>query len=190
MALPIWNPPNKIVPSETYLGEPTKDSLHMAVGSALDEWENVESVLARIFGLLVQSRSVAALRAYGTITSASGRKEALKQAAVAFFYGKPDPMMADYYSLFNAYASAAQFRNNIAHGISYGYVYFKGVTSEPGWFLFPPQYNTRKRKSADAIGSAYIYKVFDIEHCKERFSQLYGESNFLEEYLRDTYPLL
>jgi hypothetical protein len=162
----------------------------MAVGSALDEWENVESGLARIFGLLVESSSVAALRAYGTITSASGRKEALEYAAIAFFCAKPDPMTADYYSLFNAYSSAAQFRNNIAHGICYGYIYFKGVTSEPGWFLFPPQYNTRKRKSADAIGSAYIYKVYDIEHCKERFSQLCVESNILEEYLRVTFPHL
>jgi hypothetical protein len=178
------------VPSETYLGEPTKDSLHMAVGAALDEWENVESGLARIFGLLVESKSIAALRAYGTITSGPGRKEALKQAAMIFFRGKSDTMEDDYYSLFNEYSKAAGYRNNIAHGICYGHIFFKGVTTEPGWFLFPPQYNTRKRSSADAAGASYIYKVSDIDSCKTRFSHLSAESDTLENHLRNAYPIL
>ena len=67
-----------------------------------------------------------------------------------FFRGKSDTMEDDYYSLFNEYSKAAGYRNNIAHGICYGHIFFNGVTTEPGWFLFPPQYNTRKRSSDDA----------------------------------------
>jgi hypothetical protein len=37
MALPIWNPPVKIVLQKSILV--SLRNLHMAVGSALDEWE-------------------------------------------------------------------------------------------------------------------------------------------------------
>jgi hypothetical protein len=186
MTLPNWQPPEKKIPSELYLGEREKDALHTRVGSAIDEWETLESALARIFAHLVQSESLAAVRAYGT----SGRKEALEVAAIEFFRGKSDPMMADFYELFSAYGAAAQYRNNIAHGICYGRVYLGGKGAPATWFLYPPHYNTRKRregiKEADA---SYIYNAADILHCETRFKQLSDAANVLEDYLRKTYPL-
>jgi hypothetical protein len=67
LTLPTWHPPTKIPPSPAHLGESDKDALHLAVGRALNEWELVESILALIFGLLVESRSSAARHAYGTL---------------------------------------------------------------------------------------------------------------------------
>jgi len=49
MTLPNWQPPQKKIPSESYLGERDKDALHVRVGSAINEWEILESALARIF---------------------------------------------------------------------------------------------------------------------------------------------
>lgn len=187
MTLPIWNPPTKILPSDTYLGETSKTILHEAVGSALNEWELVELILAAIFGLLVEFRSGGALRAYGTILNQKTRKEALETAAIEFFRGKPDPMMADFYALFNAYGDTIKYRNNIAHGICYGQV---SVGKTPTtWFLYPPQYNTNRRSGPNNKDLNYIYKAADILHCKDRFSQLASAAIALETYLRKTYPL-
>ena len=190
MVLPVWSPPVKIIPSSTHHGEVTKNRLHTAVGAALNEWEIVESILANIFGHLVESQSAAASRAYGTIMAGSARKEALEAATIEFFRGKPDPMMADFYSLFNAYSSAAQYRNNIAHGICYCRISTGGGDDNSGWFLYPPQYNTRRRSGVDNLNSNYIYKARDINHCRDRFVQLGLEASELENYLRVAYPLL
>lgn len=187
MELQDWHPPEKKLPSERYLGERAKSILHERVGSALNEWEILESALARIFGYMVQSKSMAALRAYGTIIA--GRKEALEVAAIEFFRDKPDPMMAEIHELINAYGAAQPYRNNIAHGICYGRLYT--ISPVPTtWFLYPPYYNTRKRKEGinDAL-AAYIYNAADILHCEKRFIQLSEQANRLEEELRRVYPL-
>lgn len=190
LTLPIWNPPIKVIPSPGHLGEPNKDILHLAVGRALNEWELVESFLALIFGHLVESRSPAARRAYGTLIAGTARKDVLEAAAIEFFRGKADPMMADYYSLFNAYSTSAQYRNNIAHGICYANVSSGGHPPfDFGWFLYPPLYNTRRRSGIASAEAVYIYKRSDVDHCTLRFSQLASEANDLEEYLRTTYPL-
>jgi hypothetical protein len=187
MTLPNWQPPQKKIPSESYLGERDKDALHVRVGSAINEWEILESALARIFAHMVESRSMAAVRAYGTITA--GRREALDVAAIEFFRGKPDPMMADFYELFSAYAAAAQYRNNIAHGICYGRVYVGGKAPTT-WFLYPPQYNTKKRNEGiNDDAAAYIYNADDILHCETRFKRLSEAAGVLENYLRKTYPI-
>ena len=60
----------------------------------------------------------------------------------------------------------------------------------PNWFLYPPHYNTRKRKNGiDDASADYIYKASDILHCEVRFKQLSIEATELESYLRKTYPL-
>ena len=188
MTLPNWQPPEKRIPSDTYLGERDKAVLHQRVGSALNEWEILESALARIFGHLVESKSMAALRAYGTIIA--GRREALDAAAIELFRGKPDPGMADLYEFFNAYSAASQYRNNIAHGICYGRVYSGGKAVPTTWFLYPPHYNTRKRKDGiHEAAAAYIYNATDIAHCEERFKQLSVVADGLEGYLRKAYPI-
>jgi hypothetical protein len=189
LALPIWNPPIKIIPSPTHLGMPDKDTLHLAVGRALNEWEILESVLALIFSHLVESISLAATRAYGTLIAGNARKEALEAAAIEFFREKPDPVMADYYILFNTYSKTSQYRNNIAHGVCYNIIVTGDTAFQSGWFLYPHQYNARRRRSIATIDADYIYKASDIDHCRLRFSQLQQEATDLEAHLRTNYPL-
>jgi hypothetical protein len=189
MPLASWHPPTKRLPSDTYRGEATKEPLHLAVGRALNQWECLESALAEIFRLMVDSRSMAAARAYGTISSAIGRRDALKAAASEFFRNKSDPCTDDFGKLFKAHESAAKYRNNIAHGICYGIV---DVGKGPiYWFLCPPQYNTKKneRLNSNRIfqGSDYVYKASDILNCENRFEELCEEPNRLGVYLRTTY---
>jgi len=186
MTLPSWTPPEKILPSETYLGERDKSVLHERVGSAINEWEILESILAEIFRLLVESKSMAAARAYGAMAP---RHEALRVAAIEFFRDKPnDPKRDEFFNLFKAYNAAAEYRNNIAHGICYGWLYIGGKAPPTTWFLCPPNYNTRKRKN-DVRDAAYIYNASDILNCEERFKQLSAVAVELELYLRNTYPL-
>lgn len=186
MALPNWTPPQKKLPSETYLGEREKSILHERVGSAINEWEILESALARIFGQLVESRSTAALRAYGAIAN---RRVALKVAAEEFFRNKSDPRREEVLELFGACEAAAEYRNNVAHGICYGRVYVGGKGAPTTWFLYPPFYNTRKRKdSIQDAAAAYIYNASDILHCEARFKQLSAVATDFEQYLRKTYP--
>ena len=59
--------------------------IHIAVGHALTNWEHVETAASTLFGLFVNSRSIAAQRAYGTINGAKAREAALREAADTFF---------------------------------------------------------------------------------------------------------
>jgi hypothetical protein len=119
MSLPIWNEPKRIVPSPAYLGEINKDVIHLAAGKALNEWENLEQILSWIFRHLVESRSIAASRAYGTLIAGTARRDALGAATWEFFRAKGDPVMLDFVELYQTYTNSAQYRNNIAHGICY-----------------------------------------------------------------------
>jgi hypothetical protein len=125
MALPIWNEPKRIVPSPAYLGETEKGPIHLAVGRALNEWENFEQILSWIFRHLVESSSVAASQAYGTLIAGTARRDALEAATWEFFRRKGDPVMLDYVELFAAYGNSAKYRNNIAHGICYAAILWR-----------------------------------------------------------------
>lgn len=74
-----WNSP----PSKEY-GDVTDDAVFLAVGRALSTWEEIEVALANMFALFVESYSDAAKRAFGAISSSSGRREALENAAEMF----------------------------------------------------------------------------------------------------------
>jgi hypothetical protein len=187
MTLPDWKPPVKKLPSEKYLGEREKSTLHERVGSAINEWENLESILAEIFRLLVESKSMAAARAYGAIAP---RYEALKIAAIEFFRHRPNDLKRDeFLKLFRAYNAAAEYRNNVAHGICYGWLYIGGKGAAAAtWFLCPPNYNTRMRQN-DIRDAKYIYNASDILQCEARFKQLSAVAINLDTYLRRTYPL-
>jgi hypothetical protein len=100
--------------------------------------------------------------------------------------------MADVYALVTANDTAAQYRNNIVHGVCYGKLYISGEKTElANWFLFPPHHNTRRRKGGgiDDKSADYIYNAADIEHCELRFKQLTEEAAALYDYLSKVYPL-
>ena len=190
MTLPIWHPPSRTLPSDKYRGEPTKDGIHMAVGSALSEWEHLETFLAQIFGHLAESHSIAPQRAYGTILSAQGRRAALDAATEEFFRSRPhNPIQSELENLFEQYAKASTYRANIAHGICYSYNFLDPKNPHNwGWFLCPPVYSTRKT-GLDFFSSTYFYKINDISHCEKRFDTLRNEAIRLSNTIATTYPL-
>src|SRR5437660_1069430 len=147
MAIPEWHPPARLTRNDFHSGsgELTKEPLHAAVGSALTSWEKLEIFLAHLFDALVEARSGAAFRAYGTIQGAEGRRRAIEAAASSFFRFRPDTLLADIFTLTGAYSNAATFRNNIAHGITISMrTEVNEIPLEERYYLGPPVYSTRR----------------------------------------------
>jgi hypothetical protein len=183
MVLPIWNPPvSKWV--DGMHGEDSKDLLYIAVGQALNEWERLESTLAFLFGRLCESHSIAARRAYGTMMSGRGRKDALEAATIEFFRDRGDAMMDDFFKLLNAYSKASEYRNHLAHGICNAIV---SSADHSGWFLCRPQY-VMKGDRQGITGADYVYRASHIGQCYVRFGQLADEAGSLDSYLAKSYP--
>jgi hypothetical protein len=194
MALPQWHPPAKLTNADINpgTGELTKEPLHAAVGSALDSWEKLEVFLAHLFDTLVEARTAAAMRAYGTIQGTQGRRQAIEAAASSFFRFPSDPLIVDIFTLANAYFSASTYRNNIAHGITISMTSeVNGLPIGERHYLVPPPYNTRKwplvwTRAGDIriLEIAYVYRAKDIKHCEVRFEQLATEAEFLTQELK------
>jgi hypothetical protein len=175
----------------------TKEPLHAAVGSALTSWEKLEIFLAHLFDALVEARSGAAFRAYGTIQGAEGRRRAIEAAASGFFRFRPDPLLADIFTLTGAYSNAATYRNNIAHGITISMRNeVNEIPLEERYYLGPPVYSTRRWPLGWTPDSpikiseiGYIYRARDINHYELRFEQLTTEATLLTDELKETYPV-
>lgn len=123
-------------------GDEGADSVYHAVGEALTQWERLEIELAGLFGILVDSASHAASRAYGVIVSARGRNEALERAGEVYFeLHHPEHHLA-FKNILRAVAYAAARRNDVAHGIVVTYA----DRSVPGggYYLVAAEYNSRK----------------------------------------------
>ena len=150
----------------------------MAVGHALSNWESVEGATATLFGQLVDSTSVAATRAYGTIIGARARQASLREASETFFflrkkaYKKNRAVYSNWQVLeecarilINNYAQASQRRNDIAHGVASHLPFNKQKKS---WFLTVPTYQSRntinwigdRAHIAEAKDLPRIYKVY------------------------------
>lgn len=140
----------KVVPEDRTLRK-----IHYAVGKALSSWEMVELTMARLFGVLVESQSVAALRSYGSIISARGRRQALEAAGTVYFWkNNLEHFLDDFITICGHYEGASWRRNNIAHGVA-------GIVIDPagiilGCFLIPPPY-----VSKDSAGS--LTKLDEIQ---------------------------
>ena len=63
----------------------TPSEVYEAVGQALSMWESIENSFAWMFQVLVEGKSVAAQRVYGTITTSHGRRVALQAASEVYF---------------------------------------------------------------------------------------------------------
>jgi hypothetical protein len=149
-----WLPPEKEIPSDTFVGQVTLAPIYTAVGSALSRWEHLESGLTRLFQLLCETPSLAACRAYGTVESCYGKSQMLRAAAVE---------------------KGQELRNNIAHGMAMG---FRLGQHHGGYFLCPPSGATKKIQRGNRPyfeKLAYIYDVTDIDYCGEGFSSLLAE---------------
>jgi hypothetical protein len=173
-------PPDKFWerPEPKSRGDDNEETIYIAQGRSLHRWEMLESFFAIFFGYLVQSQSLAARRAYGSIASARGRRDAIRAAAEIFFINhavsKQDQERFD--KLMRHFESASGRRNEIAHSVLMN-------VADLGWFILPPEYNTNKTLSGFKIEKAeygilemlpgkYRYTSADITHFYERFDLL------------------
>lgn len=177
-------------PDTKDFGYKSEDTLFISIGHALTVWEQIENMLSMMFALFVESGSDAARRAYGAISSASGRREALGMAAQVFAGNQvSDFPMRDFQLLMNHVGKASGRRNEIAHGIVTS---FSLDGNEHGFFLVPADYNSRKtaartiewRKNLSAqtstdqfaiFGSLYRYTSSDINHFRHLFKKLFQQ---------------
>jgi hypothetical protein len=201
--LPAWSPRPKVIPSPTYRGEPDTSQTDAAVGRALSEWESLQSALGILFQLMCESPTFAASRAYGTVTSASGRV-AMLRAAEEVFFGTREPFDAAYdaemKALFSACEKAQEFRNNIAHGKAMQFtVREKGAVygTGSGYFLCPPPYAKKKveviapaPQEQYLLGASYFYTVADINYYRDRFIQLRHEAYRLAIEIDEKYKII
>lgn len=180
------------------MGDDNEDTVFLSVGRALSQWESLESILAMMFGLFVESDSSAAVRAYGAIASSTGRKDALAKAAEVFSSKRGDKFpQKDFDLLMNHFGKAQGRRNEIAHGMVMS---FKIGDQARGFFLVPAHYNSRKtdaktlpfwrevQQSKDefrVFGHDYRYTSADIDHFITLFSKLAIQANglFMEQLM-------
>jgi hypothetical protein len=193
MALKTWLPPEKKIPSNTYLGHASPDPIYTAVGAALSRWEHLESGLTRLFQLLCETPSLAACRAYGTIESCFLKSQMLRSAAEVFFDMR-QPFDEEHSKaikeLFAAYEKAQELRNNVAHGMVVGYLTGKNRT---GYFLCPQSGATKKitRRNKPYLEKiAYFYDATEVNKCAERFTALLDETMRLIQSINKKYAVL
>lgn len=139
--------------------------IYLGAGHALSNWEHVEAAGAMFFSTFVESRSIAGIRAYGTINGSRAREAAIRQAAETFFSlrkveHRKDRIAYDIITktekmanrLIHNYGQASARRTDIAHGVAHELSREKG--HELSWFLVAPNYQSPKTANwiADDIG--------------------------------------
>lgn len=177
-------------------GDADSDLLYVAVGRALSQWEELETGLSELFATFVESRSIAAARAYGTVASAQGRFDLLDAAAEVYFAARAG--RDDYRQIIKVLRLASPCRNNIAHGVVREYA-AHGVDGG-GSYLVSPEYNSRRNEAfaeieADSLDPfdftrhKYAYIAEQINELCARFSLLARETgNFARRLARPGAP--
>jgi hypothetical protein len=170
-------------------GDETADKLYQAVGYTLSRWEEMEVVYSNLFAALVESKSGAALRAYGSIGSAYGRKQALKDAASVYFLHGREELAVEFEDLAEAFGYAAARRNEIAHGVAVNYAAHDVIGG--GYYLIAAAYNTKRNDIGIDFGmvtydpytwnqTTYAYNSSQILEFSNRFERMGREvSNFI-----------
>jgi hypothetical protein len=186
--VPRWAPPARVMPSADFHGEASTAPIHEAVGRALSAWEHAESAFIKLYQLLCESVSFAPCRAYGTIESVFGRHLALKYAAEEFFLNRDKVELKIVLDLIKVYNEASTYRNQIAHGMA----------MQPhmhGYFLSPASYSSRRRETPRpdvmwGFGASYFYRVKEIDHCSQHFTNILNGAMTLAMELNSKYDIL
>jgi hypothetical protein len=201
-------------PSLPATGDDSQDAIYLSVGRALTAWERLEGVLGLIFIRAIGQSyfsGMPALRAYGTITSFSGRYEMLTAAIeAAIFEKKNNPLnpiaensdeLRDVENAANILSRIKSFsarRNEIAHGIVDKHPGDKSIAGlfgqkpEFGWVLQPSEYATTKkelRRGGILIPAIqeprYYYTAQQIDRFTSKFEQLLSDARtYLKVFTR------
>jgi hypothetical protein len=164
-------------------GDPTEDTIFLAVGHALTKWEGLEAGMASLFTTLVGGASSwrysPAVRAYGAITSANSRADMVLQAGRAFFHhfentGTPfaeiEPLEDNLKDIVKHYSGWMSRRNDIAHG----YVTEQGGETDKSYQLLPSHSSSRKWPLWTPIMEhpQYLYRAAEIDLFADAFEAL------------------
>lgn len=116
MELPPWLKDSPHRPPNDTVGENSADPLHLSVGRLLHTWEIAEQSLAVLFMVLTESRSGAAIRAFGAVIG-SGTRCDMIDAAIEIFSLRPDREFdeSSAYFITKTARRLAGLRNLVAH---------------------------------------------------------------------------
>ncbi|MGE4064317.1 MAG: hypothetical protein AB7E79_13200 [Rhodospirillaceae bacterium] len=162
-------------------GEPDANTLYVAVGEALSEWENSELYLLRIYGLFlgVVPVSARASTAYVEAKMFSKRIKVIEDEAERFFHRIHDQGLEGLFSgLSKDMQRFARRRNDIAHGVvsliwdkdDLGPRNIDDALGRGEYMLVPAVY---RHKDYEPDGSPkYRYTSSEINTYKSRFREL------------------
>jgi hypothetical protein len=130
----------------------TEKLIYMAVGHALSNWEHVEAATAILFSHFIESSSIAAQRAYGSISGARGRQAALREASETYFLLRSnlldrrlrpaiEQLKTAANQLIHSYGLASGRRNDVAHG--YAMELSTKESTQRSWYLVAPSYQSK-----------------------------------------------
>ena len=165
------------IPPLAEIGDMDANSIFVAVGRALTEWEHVESALGQLFAFLVGAQvsypnNEPAMRAYGLVVSFQGRASMLEEAAEGHFHSHPDLLLADRFHRIVA-VECRKFsarRNDIAHGRTQKAWQMDGKT---GHFLMPGYHSSKGWKVGENPAPKYLYASKEIDNFRVQFEDLY-----------------
>lgn len=186
-----WNP----LPVETK-GDFEPETLYASVGRALSAWEMAEGMLGRIFALLCRAEFQGAERAYGVVSSFSGRRDMLEQAFESF-PGRDEPIVRDLPALLTRFQQFSARRNEIAHGVLWYFSGLGGGQGGTGCYLVPATYNSRKRMAPEVFNALrpmtedvpwhaalkYAYTSSQVGYYGRQFFGLAGEALLISDAL-------
>jgi hypothetical protein len=170
-------------PQPSPKGDPDGNMIYLAVGSALSAWEEAEGELANLFCYVTRATADAVsyravYRAYGTIHTSTGRREAITAAAEIHFGPNWDKVRKSFTGVLEAVGHASKRRDDIAHGVvrSYAVQY-----EDFGAFLTPPEYNQGRTHAVsqggeplDFLRARYRYTSADIMGIASKFEKLHS----------------
>ena len=164
-------------------GSATQAEVFHAVGAALSAWEGAESALATLYVILCDGETghyKALARTFGSITSSSSRREAIKAAAEIYFgqYWAVPKVKKRLTRMLESIGEASRRRDEIAHGQAYG------VTVDNksyGYFLSASEYISSRNHAFPQVNSGdplsfstakYRYSAVDILEFELKFNAL------------------
>lgn len=154
-------------PESLPIGDDNPHKIYPVIGEITTVWEGAEISYSYLFSTILRpTQSIpAARRAYGSIISAKSRRDMIEGAGEVFFHLFPNARLEQELGEFlNIYMSAANRRNEIAHG-----VIVRTTGQREGWYL---EANTYSRKRDMNFNSPYAYTGAQMHQIASRFSRL------------------
>jgi hypothetical protein len=164
---PVMQNPWDQCPIEPH-GDGDVDQIYLAVGRALSTWETLEENLGRVFAALCGSNGEGPARAYGAVSSNSGRTDMIREA-FSCSHVRSKSSFATFPKFLERVGKYGTRRNEIAHGVARS---FNVNSVDKGCYLCPASYHSRKTLSS----TAYMDSVINSEFTEQLiFIRVFGK---------------